>query len=106
VESFDDALSADFDGLSVVTAGLVMGPRGMGTMVCMFLVGRMIGKVDTRILLMAGLLLTAWAMYDMTGWNPDVSQWTIAVTGFIQGAGLGFLFVPLTTVTFATLQPE
>ncbi len=42
---------------------------------------------------MVGLLLTAWAMYDMTGWNENVSQWTIAVTGFIQGAGLGFLFV-------------
>jgi DHA2 family multidrug resistance protein len=58
------------------------------------------------LLLLVGLLLTAWAMYDMTGWNPNVSQWTIAVTGFIQGAGLGFLFVPLTTVTFATLAPE
>jgi DHA2 family multidrug resistance protein len=92
-------------GYPVVTAGLVMGPRGLGTMTCMFLVGRMIGKVDTRILLMIGLLLTAWAMYDMTGWNPNVSQWTIIVTGFIQGAGLGFLFVPLTTVTFATLTP-
>ncbi len=93
-------------GYPVVTAGLVMGPRGLGTMACMFLVGRLIGKVDTRLLLMAGLLLTAWAMYDMTGWNPNVSQWTIAVTGFVQGAGLGFLFVPLTTVTFATLAPE
>ena len=93
-------------GYPVVTAGLVMGPRGLGTMTCMFLVGRLIGKVDTRLLLMVGLLLTAWAMYDMTGWNPNVSQWTIAVTGFIQGAELGFLFVPLTTVTFATLAPE
>src|SRR6202795_3632750 len=92
-------------GYPVVTAGLVMGPRGLGTMACMFLVGRLIGKVDTRILLMVGLLLTAWAMYDMTGWNQNVSQWSIAVTGFIQGAGLGFLFVPLTTVTFATLAP-
>ncbi len=55
---------------------------------------------------MFGLLLTAWAMYDMTGWTPDVSQWTIAVTGFVQGAGFGFLFVPLTTVTFATLPPQ
>lgn len=45
-------------------------------------------------------------MYDMTGWTPDVSQGTIAVTGFVQGAGLGFLIVPLTTVTFATLAPE
>jgi DHA2 family multidrug resistance protein len=93
-------------GYPVVTAGIVMGPRGLGTMVCMFLAGRLIGRIDTRLLLMTGLLLTAWAMYDMTGWNPDVSQWTIAVTGFIQGAGLGFLFVPLTTVTFATLAPE
>jgi DHA2 family multidrug resistance protein len=92
-------------GYPVVTAGLVMGPRGLGTMLCMFLVGRLIGKVDTRLLLMIGLLLTAWAMYDMTGWNQNVSQWTIAVTGFVQGAGLGFLFVPLTTVTFATLAP-
>jgi DHA2 family multidrug resistance protein len=93
-------------GYPIVTAGLVMGPRGVGTMASMFLVGRLIGKVDTRLLLMVGLLLTAWAMYDMTGWNPNVSQWTIAMTGFIQGAGLGFLFVPLNTVTFATLAPE
>jgi DHA2 family multidrug resistance protein len=90
----------------VVTAGLVMGPRGMGTMVCMFLVGKLIGRVDTRWLLLTGLAITAWAMYDMTGWTPDVSQWTIIQVGFIQGAGLGFLFVPLTTVTFATLPPE
>ena len=82
-------------GYPVVTAGIVMGPRGLGTMACMFLVGRLVGRIDTRLLIMVGLLLTAWAMYDMTGWNPNVSQWTIAVTGFIQGAGLGFLFVPL-----------
>jgi len=93
-------------GYPVVTAGIVMGPRGLGTMACMFLVGRLVGRVDTRFLILIGLLLTAWAMYDMTGWNPNVSEWTIAVTGFIQGAGLGFLFVPLNTVTFATLAPQ
>ena len=87
----------------VMTAGLVMGPRGLGTMVCMFLVGRLIGKVDTRWLLTIGLGLTAWAMWAMTGWTPAVSQWTIVSVGFVQGAGLGFLFVPLTTVAFSTL---
>jgi MFS transporter, DHA2 family, multidrug resistance protein len=51
-------------GYPVVTAGLVMGPRGVGTMTCMMLVGRLIGKVDTRLLLVKGLLLTAWAMYE------------------------------------------
>jgi len=92
-------------GYPIVTAGIVMGPRGLGTMVCMFMIGRMIGKVDTRVLLLIGLLLTAWAMNDMTGWTPAVSQWTIATTGFVQGAGLGFLFVPLSVVTFATIDP-
>ncbi|GGC45700.1 EmrB/QacA family drug resistance transporter [Chelatococcus reniformis] len=90
-------------GYPVVTAGIVLGPRGLGTMLSMFIVGRLIGRVDIRLLLALGLGLSAWAMYDMTGWTPDVSQWTIVSTGFLQGAGLGFLFVPLTTVTFATL---
>ncbi|WP_045837407.1 DHA2 family efflux MFS transporter permease subunit [Hyphomicrobium sp. 99] len=93
-------------GYPVVTAGLVMGPRGVGTMLSMFLVGRLMGRIDTRLLLIAGLGLTAWAMYQMTGWTPAVSEFTIAWVGFVQGAGLGFLFVPLTTVTFATLPPQ
>jgi len=90
-------------GYPVITAGIVMGPRGMGTMASMFIVGRIMGKIDTRILLLFGLGLTAWAMNEMTGWTPDVSQWTIIYVGFIQGSGLGFLFVPLTTIAFSTL---
>jgi MFS transporter, DHA2 family, multidrug resistance protein len=90
-------------GYPVVTAGIIMGPRGVGTMICMFVVGKLIGRVDVRLLLAAGLGLTGWAMYEMTGWTPDVSEWTIVWVGFLQGAGLGFLFVPLTTVTFSTL---
>jgi DHA2 family multidrug resistance protein len=93
-------------GYPVVTAGLVMGPRGLGTMAAMMMVGRLIGKLDTRLLLLIGLGLTAWAMWAMTGWTPDVSQWTIINVGLVQGAGLGFLFVPLTTVSFATLPAE
>jgi len=93
-------------GYPIVTAGLVMGPRGLGTMLCMFVVGRLMGKVDNRLLLLIGLGLTAWSMYAMTGWTPAVSEGTIAWVGFVQGAGLGFLFVPLTTITFATLPPQ
>ena len=61
----------------VVTAGLVLGPRGIGTMGAMMVIGRLIGRVDTRLLLGVGLGLTAWAFYAMTGWTPDVSQSTI-----------------------------
>jgi DHA2 family multidrug resistance protein len=90
----------------VVTAGIVMGPRGLGTMVAMLVVGRLTGRLDTRVLLALGLGLTAWAFYAMTGWTPDVSQREIVVVGLVQGVGLGFLFVPLTTVALATLPPE
>ena len=58
----------------IVTAGLVLGPRGVGTMAAMLVVGRLIGRVDTRLLLGIGLGLTAWSFYAMTGWTPDVSQ--------------------------------
>jgi MFS transporter, DHA2 family, multidrug resistance protein len=87
----------------IVTAGLVLGPRGIGTMGAMMIVGRLVGRVDTRLLLAVGLGLTAWSFYDMTGWTPDVSQTMIMGNGVVQGAGLGFLFVPLSTVTLGTL---
>jgi DHA2 family multidrug resistance protein len=90
----------------IVSAGLVLGPRGVGTMGSMLIVGRLIGRVDTRLLLALGLGLTAWSFYVMTGWTPDVSQKTIVVVGIIQGIGLGFLFVPLSVITLSTLAPE
>jgi DHA2 family multidrug resistance protein len=90
----------------IVTAGLVLGPRGLGTMAAMMIVGRLVGRVDTRLLLGIGLGLTAWSFYDMTGWTPDISQMMIMRNGVVQGAGLGFLFVPLSATTMATLPPE
>ncbi|MDB6141367.1 MAG: oxidoreductase [Pseudomonas sp.] len=90
-------------GYPVLTAGMVMGPRGVGTMLTMFLAGRLMGKVDTRLLLLIGLALSALSMWLMTGWTPDVSMDTIIWVGFIQGTSLGMLFVPLSTVAFATL---
>jgi MFS transporter, DHA2 family, multidrug resistance protein len=93
----------DLMNYPIVTAGIVMGPRGIGTMAAMLLVGRLIGWIDTRFLLAGGLAFTAWAFYDMTGWTPDVSQTTIIAVGIIQGIGLGFLFTPLSVVTLSTL---
>ena len=96
----------DLMNYPVVTAGFVMGPRGIGTMAAMLVVGRLIGPVDTRMLLSFGLGLTAWSFYAMTGWTQDISQMTIVSIGVIQGIGLGFLFVPLSVVTLSTLSPE
>jgi MFS transporter, DHA2 family, multidrug resistance protein len=96
----------DLMNYPVLTAGLVMGPRGVGTMIATMIVGRFVGKLDTRLLLGIGLGLSAWSFYDMTGWTPDVSQAEIVIAGLAQGAGFGVLFVPLSTVTLSTLAPQ
>jgi len=92
-------------GFPVVTAGLVLAPRGMGTMVAMLVVGRLIGRVDTRGLVLFGLAATAYSLWEMTLFTADVGVAEIVYTGVVQGVGLGFIFVPLTTVAFSTLDP-
>jgi MFS transporter, DHA2 family, multidrug resistance protein len=90
-------------GYPVITAGLVIAPRGAGTMLAMTIVGRLIGRVDTRYLLLLGFTLVAISLYAMTGFSLDVDVWPIIYTGIIQGIGIGFLFVPLSTIAFSTL---
>lgn len=90
-------------GYPVLTTGLVLAPRGIGSMAAMFLVGRLVNRVDVRALILTGWLLTALSLWQMAGFTADVSSSTVVYTGLIQGLGLGFIFVPLSTVTFATL---
>jgi DHA2 family multidrug resistance protein len=90
----------------VLTAGMVLAPRGIGTMFAMMFIGRIINRVDPRLLVLFGLSVTVAVLYEMTGFTPDVSRFTLIRTGIEQGIGLGFLFVPLSTITFATLTPE
>jgi hypothetical protein len=77
----------DLMNYPVLTAGLVMG-----TMVATMLVGRFVGKVDTRWLLAIGLGLSAWSFYVMTGWTPDVSEQGIITAGSAQRRGLRHSF--------------
>jgi DHA2 family multidrug resistance protein len=90
----------------VVTAGVALAPRGAGTMLAMLICGRLVGKVSTRLLVSIGFAATAYALYEMTGWTPDIAESTIIGVGFIQGLSIGFVFVPLSTLTFATLPTE
>jgi len=93
-------------GFPVITAGLVIGPRGVGTMFAMMLVGRLIGRVDARWLLLLGFALVVTSLYIMTGFSLEEPIWPIIYSGVIQGVGIGFLFVPLSTVAFSTLEPR
>ncbi len=90
----------------VETAGLVMGPRGLGTMAAMLTGGRLTAKLDPRKLMAFGIVLLVGSIWQMTTWTPDVSQARIVATITIQGAGLGFLFIPLQVLAFATLPGQ
>jgi len=81
-------------------------PRGLGTMAAMFVVGRLIGRVDTRLAILAGLTLTAIAMWQMTGFSLYMGMGPVISTGVLQGFGLGLVFTPLSIVTFSTLPRQ
>lgn len=93
-------------GYPVITTGMVMAPRGVGTMISMLIVGRLVRVVDPRALVLAGLTLTAISLYEMTGFTPQMDSWPIIRSGVVQGLGLGLVFVPLSTIAFATLEPR
>jgi DHA2 family multidrug resistance protein len=93
-------------GYPVATTGLVTAPAGIGTMLAMLIAGRIIGKVDLRLTLLVGFLVTAFALWQMTGYSLDLSESDIVWPGVIQGFGTGLVFVPLSAATFATLSPE
>lgn len=93
-------------GFPVITTGEVLAPRGMGSMVAMVVVGRLVGRVDVRLLVGSGLILTVISLFQMAQFNLDISPWALVQTGLIQGAGLGLVFVPLSTITFSTLAPH
>ena len=93
-------------GYSITTTGLLMAPRGLGTMLAMVMAGRLTSRIDPRLLMLAGILMICASMWSMVGWTPDVDAWTLAFTTFIQGVGLGFVFIPLQVVAFATLPAD
>jgi DHA2 family multidrug resistance protein len=98
-------LLQDLLNYPVVTTGLVTAPRGIGTLVAMFVVGRAMGKIDTRLIIAAGFALTALALWQMTRFDLQMDSATIVWSGLVQGFGMGFVYVPLATATFATLTP-
>ncbi|WP_415184260.1 DHA2 family efflux MFS transporter permease subunit [Phaeovulum sp.] len=91
-------------GYPATTTGMVMAPRGVGTMITMIAAGKLVQVVDPRKLVVTGLLLTAISLWMMTGFTPQMDGTIIVTSGLVQGFGLGFVFVPLTTVAFATLD--
>jgi DHA2 family multidrug resistance protein len=98
-------LLQDLLNYPVVTTGLVTAPRGFGTLIAMVIVSQILGKVDIRLIIGSGFVLTAVSCWQMTGFDLQMDSTRLIWAGVLQGAGVGFVYVPLATATFATLSP-
>ena len=87
----------------VVLAGLVIAPRGVGTILGMLLVGRLVPRFDARLIMVAGLGLTAYSLWLMTHYSLLMDSGPVIIAGLFQGAGIGAVNVCLSAVGFITL---
>lgn len=91
-------------GYSVLESGFLTAPRGLGMLISMLVVGRLIGSVDARLLILFGLGLMAFSLWQMSGFALNMDSRPIVISGIVQGFALGFLFVPMNALAFGTLD--
>jgi DHA2 family multidrug resistance protein len=90
-------------GYPILTAGILLASRGVGTLIAMMLVGRLLKVIEARYLVLTGLTLSTLTLNSMVGFTDQTTSWTIVEASVVQGFGLGLVFVPLSTVAFTTL---
>jgi len=79
-------------------------PRGIGTLISMILAGRLVTKIDPRLVILLGLSLMALSLWQMSGFSLDMDKRPVIISGVVQGLALGFIFVPMNLMAFATLD--
>jgi DHA2 family multidrug resistance protein len=93
-------------GYNATMAGMVLAPGGVATLITMPVVGAMLSKYDGRKIVFAGLIIGAISMFIMMGFTLEASYWAFVWPRVVLGVGLAMIFVPLTTVTLATISRE
>jgi len=93
-------------GYSVWEAGLLLAPRGLGTMAAMMLAGRLADRFDPRLVMLFGFTTLGFGLMQMATWTPDIDRFTIVWVTMVQGFALGMIFVPLQVLAFATMPPQ
>ena len=90
-------------GYTAMLAGLVLAPGGLSTLVTMPIAGALLNRLDPRWIIVTGCGLNAYAMYLMATLTLEASYWQIMLPRFIQGLGIGFTFVPMSTVALSAV---
>lgn len=93
-------------GFTAFQTGMALLPGALATAVSMLIVGRSMKYLDARILIAFGMLVFGYSTWWMGGFNEYAGYWDVFWPRLVQGVGLGFLFVPLTTVTLGAVPRE
>jgi len=93
-------------GYRAVDAGMVLTPGGIATILFLALVGRIMNKVDVRLLVGTGFFICALSLLWMTDFYLDISFQRLMLARIVQGISLAFLFVPLNTIAFRSIPRE
>ncbi|MDV3456972.1 DHA2 family efflux MFS transporter permease subunit [Sphingomonas sp. HF-S4] len=94
-------------GHSVFDTGMLLMPRGVGVILTMAISAQLTQRgVDARWVVGIGMALAAYSLWQMTHWSLEMGTWPIIVSGFVQGLGMGLVFMPLNGMAFATLPPH
>jgi len=90
---------------SVFDAGLLIVPRGIGSMIGVVISARLIARIDSRMIVCAGMLLMALSLHMMTGFDLQMDSGPVIWSGLVQGVGISFVMIPLNLLAFTTLTP-
>jgi DHA2 family multidrug resistance protein len=93
-------------GYPAVQSGMAVSPRGFGSIISMIIIGRLVGKIDNRYLIMFGFTVLAFSTYLFSNINLQISMGSVVWPNIISGLAMGFVFVPLTTAAMGTLSNE
>ncbi|HEY3762109.1 MAG TPA: DHA2 family efflux MFS transporter permease subunit [Verrucomicrobiae bacterium] len=93
-------------GYTALQSGLAMIPRGVGALIAMPLVGRLIGKIQSRLLVAFGFLSFGLGSYVLSEISLDINPWVLFWPLFFSGVSIAFMFVPLNTLAMGSLKPE
>ena len=100
------AFAQSLMGYRATEAGEIIMPGGLLLVVLFPLIGRIVNKVDLRLMIGFGILLCGSAIWWMTNWYLDVPFWVLALGRTWQAVGLAFLFLPLNTLAFRDVPKD
>jgi DHA2 family multidrug resistance protein len=93
-------------GYTAFLAGVVLGPGGLATMIALPVAGRLVEKRNPKVILVIGIVVSGFSTYLMSLFSLQTGFWTLVWPRVVLGIGMGFLFIPLTTLTLSHIPKE